>query len=58
MPGLKGKERTREASPESDAHVQIIPNFDLDPTMDIDAPANRLTVAEAAEWTRKKLNYQ
>lgn len=58
MPGLKGQERTREASAESDAQVQIIPNFDMDPAMDIDSPANRLTVAEFAEWKRKKVSYQ
>jgi hypothetical protein len=58
MPGLKGKERTWEASRESGARVQMIPNFDMDPSMDIDAPANRLTVAEFAEWKKKKVNYQ
>jgi hypothetical protein len=58
MPGFKGKERTREASAVSGAQVQIISNFDMDPTMDMDAPANRLTVAEFAEWKRKKVNYQ
>ncbi|GAQ78803.1 hypothetical protein KFL_000190220 [Klebsormidium nitens] len=50
MPGFKEKAVAREGP--SGGEVQIIPGFD--PTVDADAPADRLTIAEFAEWKRKK----
>eukprot|EP00243_Klebsormidium_subtile_P010263 TRINITY_DN5434_c0_g1_i1.p1 TRINITY_DN5434_c0_g1~~TRINITY_DN5434_c0_g1_i1.p1 ORF type:complete len:100 (+),score=13.81 TRINITY_DN5434_c0_g1_i1:461-760(+) len=50
MPGFKEKDVAREGPPGGE--VQVNPGFD--PTVDADAPANRLSVAEFAEWKRKK----
>lgn len=52
MPGFKEKPVSREDP--LGGEVQVIPGFD--PTVDADAPANRLTMAEFAEWKRKKVS--